>query len=56
MAARIQRGGRAAAIALTAYARAEDRERALQAGYHLHVPKPIDPRAVVSAVAGLIVH
>jgi hypothetical protein len=51
-----ERGGRAAAIALTAYARAEDRERALQAGYHLHVPKPIDPRAVVSAVAGLIVH
>ena len=45
-----------AAIALTAYARAEDRERALQAGYQLHVPKPIDPRAVVTAVAQLIMH
>ena len=50
-------GGRSpAAIALTAYARAEDRERALQAGYQLHVPKPIDPRAVVTAVAQLIMH
>lgn len=51
-----EKGGLAAAIALTAYARAEDRERALQAGYHVHVPKPIDPRAVVTAVSQLIVH
>ena len=49
-------GGEAAAIALTAYARAEDRERALQAGYHVHVPKPVDPRALVTAVAQLILH
>ena len=49
-----ERGGQAAAIALTAYARAEDRRRALQAGYQMHVAKPIDPRAVVTAVAQLI--
>jgi PAS domain S-box-containing protein len=39
------------AIALTAYARLEDRERALQAGFHLHVPKPIDPARLARAVA-----
>ncbi|MGE3508214.1 MAG: PAS domain S-box protein [Vicinamibacterales bacterium] len=41
------------AIALTSYARAEDRERALQAGFQLHVAKPFDPRTVVDAVAHL---
>jgi CheY-like chemotaxis protein len=39
------------AIALTAYARLEDRERALKAGFQLHVPKPIDPVRLVRAVA-----
>jgi len=39
------------AIALTAYARLEDRERALKAGFQLHVPKPIDPQRLVRAVA-----
>jgi PAS domain S-box-containing protein len=43
------------AIALTAYARLEDRERALKAGFELHVPKPIDPARLVRAVA-LVVH
>jgi PAS domain S-box-containing protein len=43
------------AIALTAYARLEDRERALKAGFQLHVPKPIDPLRLVRAVA-LVVH
>ena len=37
------RGGRIPAIALTAYARAEDRRRALQAGFQMHVPKPVEP-------------
>ena len=38
------RGGRPRlpAIALTAYASAEDRERALAAGYDAHVAKPVD--------------
>lgn len=36
------------AIALTAYARASDRERALAAGYRYHVVKPVDPQELVS--------
>jgi CheY-like chemotaxis protein len=43
--------GQIPAIALTAYARLEDRERALKAGFQLHVPKPIDPLRLVRAVA-----
>jgi hypothetical protein len=51
-----EQGGSAAAIALTAYARPDDRRRALEAGYQLHVPKPVDPVAVVRAVAQVIPH
>jgi CheY-like chemotaxis protein len=35
------------AIALTAYDRNEDGERALEAGYQLHIPKPFDPRTTI---------
>ena len=38
------------AIALTAYARDEDRERILGSGFNLHLAKPIDPAEVVRAV------
>ncbi len=41
------------AIALTAYARAEDRDRALEAGYQVHLPKPIEPGELIGAVARL---
>jgi CheY-like chemotaxis protein len=41
------------AAALTAFARAEDRQQALQAGFQLHLPKPIDAQTLVSAVATL---
>ena len=41
------------AAALTAFAREEDRERALQAGFQLHLAKPIDASALVAAVATL---
>ena len=41
------------AAALTAFARDEDRQRALQAGFHLHLAKPIDPASLVDAVASL---
>jgi len=46
-------GGQIAAAALTAYATAEDRARVLRAGYHGHFAKPIEPAALVSAVAAL---
>ena len=42
------------AIALTAYAGEADRALALEAGYQLHVPKPVDPAALVSMIAGLV--
>ncbi len=38
-------------IALTAYGRGEDRERALAAGFDLHLGKPVEPTALVRAVA-----
>ena len=46
-------GGRVPALALTAYAGAEDRRKALAAGFHMHVPKPADPAALVAKVAAL---
>jgi signal transduction histidine kinase/ActR/RegA family two-component response regulator len=41
------------AVALTAYPRVEDRARALQAGYQMHVPKPIEASALASVIAVL---
>jgi CheY-like chemotaxis protein len=41
------------AIALTAYARPEDRGRAVVAGFQAHVAKPADPAELVAVVAGL---
>ena len=43
------------AVALTGYPRVEDRARALEAGFQMHVPKPVHPNelaAVVAALAG----
>ena len=45
-----ENGSRLPAVALTAYARPEDRERAIRAGFQLHVSKPVDPAALVRAV------
>ena len=42
------------AIALTAYARAEDRAKALQAGYQKHLAKPVEPATLIAAVASLV--
>jgi signal transduction histidine kinase/two-component SAPR family response regulator len=46
-------GGATPAIALTAYAREEDRAKALAAGFHAHLAKPIEPEDLVSLVARL---
>ena len=45
------RGGRMPAIALTAFARSEDRTRALRAGFLVHVSKPVEPSELVATVA-----
>jgi CheY-like chemotaxis protein len=39
------------AIALTAFARSEDRTRALRAGYQAHIAKPVDPAELLATVA-----
>ena len=46
-----ERGTSIPAVALTAYARAEDRMRALAAGYQIHIPKPIDPTEIALVIA-----
>ncbi|MGE0813976.1 MAG: ATP-binding protein [Vicinamibacterales bacterium] len=47
------RGGRTPAVALTAYARIEDRTRALVSGFQVHVPKPVEPVEILAVVASL---
>ncbi len=49
----LDRGGRVPAVALTAFARADDRNRALAAGYAVHVAKPVEPATLVEIVARL---
>jgi signal transduction histidine kinase len=49
----LDRDGRVPAVALTAFARAEDRARALAVGFAVHVPKPVEPAALVEVVARL---
>jgi CheY-like chemotaxis protein len=46
-------GGAVPAIALTAYARSEDRTRALTSGYQLHIAKPVESNELVAAIASL---
>jgi CheY-like chemotaxis protein len=48
-----EKGGRIPAVALTAYARVEDRVRALTAGFQVHVPKPVEPVELIAVVASL---
>jgi CheY-like chemotaxis protein len=45
---------RVPAIALTAFARGEDRKKALLAGYQSHLAKPFDIAELVIVVAGLV--
>jgi PAS domain S-box-containing protein len=42
------------AIAITAYARTEDRQRSLLAGFHMHLSKPIEARELIASIAGLL--
>jgi len=45
-----EHGGFLPAVALTAYARADERSRILAAGYQAHVPKPLDPAELTVAI------
>ncbi len=49
-----EQGGLVPAIALTGYATRKDRERALAAGYQLHLGKPVEPEDLVAAIACLV--
>src|ERR1051325_1921417 len=49
-----ENGGRVPAIALTAYTRVEDRMHALRAGYHMHVPKPVELAELVAVAASVV--
>ena len=42
------------AAALTAFARSEDRTKALQTGFEMHLAKPVDPGELVASVATLV--
>ena len=46
-------GGTIPAVALTAYAHAEDRMKAVSAGFQVHVTKPVEPAELLTIVASL---
>jgi len=48
-----EHGGATPAVALTAYARAEDRVRSLSAGYQMHLAKPFEPAELAVVIASL---
>jgi CheY-like chemotaxis protein len=45
---------RVGAVAVTAFARENDRRRALEAGFDEHVPKPVDPGQLVDVLARVV--
>jgi PAS domain S-box-containing protein len=49
-----EQGGRIPALALTAYARGEERLRAISAGFQMHMAKPVEPVELISVVAKLV--
>jgi CheY-like chemotaxis protein len=48
------RGAQIPAVALTAYGRVEDRVRALNSGFQMHVAKPVDPDELVAVITSAI--
>ena len=48
-----QEGGNVPAIALTAFARSEDRRRAVLSGFQMHIAKPVEPSELIAMVASL---
>jgi signal transduction histidine kinase/ActR/RegA family two-component response regulator len=47
-------GGKIPAVAVTGYANPNDRDRTLEAGYQVHVPKPIDPKVLAAAIESTV--
>ena len=48
-----EKGGNIPAVALTAYAGPTDRRRALLAGFHVHLAKPVEPDELLAVIASL---
>jgi CheY-like chemotaxis protein len=48
-----EEGGKTPAIALTAFARSQDRTKAMIAGYTVHISKPIEPQELAATVGNL---
>ncbi len=48
-----QDGGRTPAVALTAFARTEERTKALVSGFNMHVPKPVEPAELLAVLTSL---
>ncbi|HEV2169293.1 MAG TPA: ATP-binding protein, partial [Candidatus Binatus sp.] len=49
-----EKGGEIPAVALTAFARMQDRLKVLSSGYQMHVPKPVEPLELATVVASLM--
>ncbi len=49
-----EQGGQIPAIALTAFARNDDQQEALKAGFQMHLPKPLNPEELIAAIAQLM--
>ena len=47
------KGLKTPALALTAFARPDDRVRSIQAGFQMHLSKPVDPAELVTVIASL---
>jgi CheY-like chemotaxis protein len=48
-----EQGGNVPAIALTAFARSEDRRRSMLAGFQMHIAKPVEPAELIAVVTNL---
>jgi CheY-like chemotaxis protein len=48
-----EQGGRIPAVALTAYARSEDRTKALRSGFTMHLAKPIEPSELLAVIGAM---
>jgi CheY-like chemotaxis protein len=48
-----EKGGGVPAVALTAYARSEDRTRSILAGFQMHISKPVAPTELIAMVSSL---